>query len=121
MNKPTLIIGASPKPDRYANKAQKALSHTGHTVVPYNPRGGEIEGIKVFDNLEHIEQELHTITLYVRPQILEKLIDTLVKLKPARVIFNPGTEDQTFQQKFEQAGIIALEACTLVLLQTKQY
>jgi uncharacterized protein len=37
------------------------------------------------------------------------------------VVFNPGTENPDFEQKLEEAGIEALEACTLVMLRTGQY
>jgi hypothetical protein len=42
-------------------------------------------------------------------------------LKPARVIFNPGTENQEFAQQLEAQGIETIEACTLVMLRTGQY
>ena len=44
-----------------------------------------------------------------------------MKLQPKRIIFNPGTENPEFEQMAEARGIEALEACTLVMLQTKQY
>ena len=31
------ILGASDKPDRYSNKAQRLLRQHGHTVVPVHP------------------------------------------------------------------------------------
>ncbi|MGL5730726.1 MAG: CoA-binding protein [Bacteroidales bacterium] len=42
-------------------------------------------------------------------------------LKPRRVIFNPGTENDTFEEMLTENGIEAMEACTLVLLASKQY
>ena len=121
MNKSTLIIGASQKPDRYANKAQKALTEAGHEVMLFNPRGGEIDGLQVLSDLAEVSQGIDTITLYVRPSVLEAMVPALIDLKPRRVIFNPGTEDETLEQRFEQAGIEVVEACTLVMLNTDQY
>jgi hypothetical protein len=37
------------------------------------------------------------------------------------VIFNPGTENQEFEKTLEQHGIVAEEACTLVLLSIGEY
>jgi len=34
------------------------------------------------------------------------------------VIFNPGTESVLVQQRLDQAGIVWLEGCTLVMLRT---
>ena len=62
-----------------------------------------------------------TLTLYVGPARLEPMIDSLVALKPGRVIFNPGTESPALQQALDTAGIPWEEACTLVLLRTGQF
>ena len=37
-NKKTLVLGATPKPERYAYIATEMLVNFGHTVVPF--RGG---------------------------------------------------------------------------------
>ncbi|MBK1831241.1 CoA-binding protein [Verrucomicrobiaceae bacterium R5-34] len=121
MKTSTLIIGASAKPDRYANKAQRALSENGHSVIPYNPRGGEIDGLQVVTDLADIEQEIDTITLYVRSSILEPLVPDLIALKPRRVIFNPGTEDAASELAFSAVGVEVVRGCTLVMLGTGQY
>ena len=121
MSKTTLIIGASHKPDRYANKAQRALVNAGHRVIPFNPRGGEIDGLEVVSDLSDITEKIDTVTLYVRPSVLEPMLPTLIGLKPRRVIFNPGTEDSGLEQKFEDAKVDIVEACTLGMLHTDQY
>ncbi|MGB5274760.1 MAG: CoA-binding protein, partial [Flavobacteriaceae bacterium] len=45
----------------------------------------------------------------------------ILKLNPKRVIFNPGTENPELYRLLEEQGIMAIEACTLVLLATDQY
>ena len=42
-------------------------------------------------------------------------------MKPERVIFNPGTENDEFIQLLEENGIEAVEACTLVMLSIGNY
>jgi hypothetical protein len=37
------------------------------------------------------------------------------------VIFNPGTENQEFEEMLSNNGIEPIEACTLVMLRTGQY
>jgi hypothetical protein len=44
-----------------------------------------------------------------------------LSLKPKRVIFNPGTENDEFEKMVEQSGAEAIEACTLVMLRSRQY
>jgi hypothetical protein len=64
---------------------------------------------------------VQTLTLYLSPKRLLPIADDIVKLRPGRVIFNPGTETPELQQKLDAAGIPWLEACTLVMLRTGQY
>lgn len=115
------ILGASIKPDRYANKAQIRLMEHGYRVLPVSPTGKTVLDVDGFRNLREITEPVDTVTLYVSPKNLRPQLDDLLALKPRRVIFNPGTEDQAIQATLEQAGIHVVEACTLVLLSIGQF
>jgi len=115
------ILGASDKPERYANKAQKLLREHGHNVIPVHPTRKVIDGIDVVPQLADIKQPVDTLTLYLGADRLKPLIPAIVSLKPRRVIFNPGTESEAVQQALRDHGIAFEEACTLVLLNTGQF
>lgn len=121
MSEVVAILGASIKPERYAYKAQLMLEEHGHTVVPINPRESEIHGVKCFTSLSAYPDKLDTVTVYVGPKILDTLVEEIIKVKPTRIILNPGTENDSAKQQLTAAGIKVEEACTLVLLQTGQY
>jgi predicted CoA-binding protein len=113
-----VVLGASPKPARYANQALRLLLAEGYRVTPVHPRWQEIEGLPVLASTSQIRRPVQTLTLYVGPAQLEPMADELVQLNPDRVIFNPGTESRALQHRLDQAGIPWLEACTLVMLKT---
>lgn len=116
------IIGASPKPERYSNKAQKMLSEYGHIPKPISPIHKEIEGTKAYRSLRDIPEKVDTVTMYVAPKHqFPELIDDIIEASPRRVIFNPGAENQTVYDRLRGQGIEVLEACTLVLLRTHQF
>ncbi|RLC01230.1 MAG: CoA-binding protein [Deltaproteobacteria bacterium] len=115
------VIGASPKQDRYSNKAIRLLAEYNHTPIPVAPKHKEIEGQKTYQTLEDIPEKIDTVTLYVGPARQESIIKDIVKLAPKRVIFNPDTENKPAYKQLKQAGIEVVEACTLVLLKTNQY
>lgn len=120
----TLILGASPNPQRYAFLAQERLMAAGHAVLPVSPKGGEILGVPVVRDLAQVlaaGARVDTVTLYVGPDRLKPMAADLAALAPRRVIFNPGTEDADMEAALRQAGIETQEACTLVLLGTGQY
>ena len=118
--KKTLVIGASENPDRYSNKAIKALVSHQHEVVAIGLREGEVAGIS-FNSEKKAFENVDTVTLYVGPQNQPEYYKYILSLNPQRVIFNPGTENPEFIAKLESAGIYPEIACTLVLLATGQY
>jgi predicted CoA-binding protein len=120
MNKRTLVIGASPNPTRFAFKATTMLTDYGHEAVPYSRKKGDINGVSIVNEWPE-GTCFDTVALYVNPKLQVQYYQAIIDLNPLRVIFNPGTENPEFQSKLEEYKIEALEACTLVLLQTNQY
>lgn len=120
-SKRTVIVGASDKPDRYSHMAQLLLREHGHDVVPVHPKLPNIAGVPVVADLSLISDPVDTVTMYVGPAISSGLADKIIAMKPRRVIFNPGAENPELATKLESAGVLAEEACTLVLLRTGQF
>jgi predicted CoA-binding protein len=118
--KRTLIIGASPNPARYSNKAAFRLVNTGHKIVNIGLKEGEAAGVKI-ERVGEIYPKIDTITLYINEKHQPEYYDYILKTKPRRLIFNPGAENRELFDMAESAGIEAIEACTLVMLATNQY
>jgi predicted CoA-binding protein len=115
------VIGASDDPERYAWQAINLLQTHGHVVLPVTPRSINLQGLKVFPNLDLVPRPIDTVTLYVNPRVLEGMVSAIIEARPKRVIFNPGTEHPDIARQFQEAGLKTLEACTLVLLRTGQF
>jgi len=121
-SKLTLVVGATDNPERYAYRAVELLQAKGIPVVPIGIKKGLVFGEEILDlRLKPALKEIHTITLYLGPSNQVEWLNYLIGLGPKRIIFNPGTENPLFFQKAEEAGIEALEACTLVMLTTGQF
>ena len=118
--KKTLIIGATPNPTRYAYRAAQMLKAKGHSIVNVGIKKGEVAGVEI-EPADVIHDDIHTITLYIGPQLHESYIDYILKTNPKRVVFNPGTENYALKIKLRENAIEAVDACTLVLLSTGQY
>ena len=120
--KKTVIIGATPNPSRYAYLAAEMLQEYKHEFVPIGIKRGGVFGKEILDLRTHPDIEgVDTITLYINPTHQKEWYDYFFKLKPKRVIFNPGTENPEFEKKASEKGIEVIEACTLVMLSTGQY
>ena len=112
------ILGASPKPDRYAYRAMEMLRAHGHRALPVNPAFTEIMGETCYPSIADIPEPVETVTLYLGPQRSDPLIPEILAAKPRRIIMNPGAENENLADKARAAGIEVDYACTLVLLQT---
>ncbi len=116
----TLVVGVSLNADRYANRAVRMLLANGHEVVALGMSAGETDGVHVQTGQPELD-DVDTITLYLRAEHQNAMADYLLSLKPRRMIFNPGAENASLAARAEEAGIEAVEACTLVLLSTGQF
>ena len=120
-NKKTLVIGASTNPAHYSYRAIHTLRKHGNEVVALAKRTGKVADVELATRFPLPQEKIHTVTLYVGPQNQPEYIDPVLLLNPERVIFNPGAENAAFAQKLEEKGIEAIEACTLVMLNTGQF
>lgn len=118
--KNTLIIGATPNPTRYAYRAAQMLTAKGHTIINIGIKQGEVAGVKI-EKPDQPYTDIDTVTLYIGPDLQPSYYDYIIDTKPKRVIFNPGTENSTFQKMLNLHNIEPIEACTLVLLSIGQY
>ena len=79
-----------------------------------------IENIEI--KTEHVPMDdIDTVTLYLNPTNQKPYYDYILSLKPRRIIFNPGAENEELELMAKNNGIKTLEACTLVMLSTSQY
>lgn len=120
--KKTVVLGASPEPNRYSNLASRMLNDAGFEFVPVGIKKGDVVGKSIL-NLRDKPQidNVHTVTLYLSPRNQKEWYDYILGLKPRRIIFNPGTENLELGKLAEKQGIEAEYACNLVLLKTGQF
>ena len=120
MSKDTVVIGASPSEEKYGYKATVSLKRHGHKVYPIGLKEGKIEGLDIITDRPDIKN-IDTVTLYVGPQNQDGWKEYIYSLKPKRIIFNPGTENDAFEAEVRAKGIEATQACTLVMLSIGNY
>ena len=118
--KKTLVLGASPNPDRYSNLAVKRLRMRGHPVVAVGVKEGSIADVEIQKG-QPAENEIDTVTMYLNPLRQKEYYDYIINLKPKRIIFNPGAENSELEELANKNNIEPIEACTLVMLSTGQY
>lgn len=120
MSATTLVIGASENPGRVSYTAIKRLLASGVKVRALGIKPGKVDSVEIETGFPEIKN-VGTVTLYISRAIQPQYYDYILSLKPGRVIFNPGTENQDFRNKLNAAGIASEEACTLVMLSVGTY
>jgi predicted CoA-binding protein len=91
-----------------------------HSVMAIGNKKGMVGDI-VISNENILAEDVDTITLYLNPSNQKPYYNYILDLKPKRIIFNPGTENDELEALAKNAGIETIAACTLVLLASKQY
>lgn len=119
-DKVSVVIGASPNPRRYSNAAVVRLSEAGYSVYPLGIRDGIINGIEIIKGMPEIKN-VHTVTLYISAQHQPQYYDYILKLKPTRLIFNPGTYNPEFKEMARNTSISVISDCTLVMISMGLY
>ena len=120
--KKTVVVGATPNQSRYAYLAATMLAEYNFETVLLGIQKGEIAGNKILDIREKPGiEDVDTITLYIGPRRQPEWYNYLLGLRPKRIIFNPGTENEEFEDLARQQSIETLEACTLVMLRSRQF
>jgi uncharacterized protein len=120
--KKTVIIGATPNRGRYAFLAAQMLKEYKHDIVPVSIKTGDVLGHDIVDLRKKTPiDDVDTVTMYIGPQNQPEWYDYILSLRPKRIIFNPGTENDEFEKMAEAKGIEVVEGCTLVMLRSYQY
>lgn len=114
--KTVVILGATPKEDRFAFMAMTELRQHGYKAIPVNPAFSEVLGEHCYRSVADVSEPIDTITLYVSAPKSEKLIEEIIRANPRRIILNPGAENEHLASEAERHGIEVVEGCTLVML-----
>lgn len=115
-----MVLGASDNPDRYACKATKSLLRNGFEAVPVGFKSGFIKDLEILTGMPDIE-DVDTVLIYMGAKKQTEYKDYIIRLKPRRVIFNPGTENPEFKEALKEKGIEAINECALIMLNTDSY
>ena len=118
--KKTLVLGASDNPSRYSYLAVNRLRSHGHPVVAIGKKNAMVADVPI-EKEKKDWTNVDTVTLYLNPDHQQDYYDYILSLKPKRIIFNPGAENDELADLAIKCGIKPIEACTLVLLSTNQY
>ena len=112
--KTVAVIGASSNKDKWGNKAVRAFAQQGYTVFPVNPNETEVEGFLTYPSIAALPVRPDTVTVYVPPQRLIKLLPAIAARGCDQLFLNPGTESPEVLAECQRLGLNAVQACSII-------
>lgn len=114
MAKTVAVVGASSNPRKFGNRAVKAFRRRGYTVIPINPNEPEVEGLKTYASVLDVPGTIDMATMYVPPEVGERVIEDIAKKQIAEVWINPGAESDELLDKARALKLRPIVACSIV-------
>jgi uncharacterized protein len=114
MAKVVAIVGASSDRKKFGNKALRAFTAEGHTVIPINPHASEIEGLKTYASVLDVPGTIDMATVYVQPDVTERLLEEFDRKQIAEIWVNPGAESGAVMAEARRRKLNAIFACSIV-------
>lgn len=120
--KRTVILGASNNPARFSYLTANRLRQKEIDFIPVGIRKGSVAGKEILDIRQNpMIEDVDSITIYMNPRNQVPYYDYILQLKPRRIIFNPGTENQELVELAKAHHIESIFSCTLVMLSRDTY
>ena len=114
MRKVVAVVGASNDRSKFGNRAVRAFQRQGYTVVPINPHETEVEGLKAYASVLEVPGPIDMATLYVHPEIGEKVIAEIAEKQIPEVWLNPGADSDDLIERARALHITPIVACSIV-------
>ena len=116
MSRPTVaVIGASTDRSKFGNKSVRAHASQGYEVFPINPKGGEIEGLRVYSTLAEIPPgKLSRISVYLPPEIGLRVLPEIAARGCDELWLNPGADSPEMIAAADALGLNVIVACSII-------
>jgi predicted CoA-binding protein len=121
MPKVVAVIGASSNRQKFGNRAVRAFQQQGYTVIPINPHEAEIEGLKAYASVLDVPGPIDMASIYVPPDVGERIIDEIARKQIPEVWLNPGADSEGLIARARALQIQPIVACSVVAIGQNPY
>lgn len=109
------IVGASADEGKYGYKVTKDFSEAGYDVIPVNPKGGEVLGLRMAMGLAAIGRRVDVVVFVVPPSVTESVVHEVLALGITRVWMQPGSESDAAVAFCEEHGIACMHGLCIMV------
>lgn len=113
-----VVIGATDDKSKFGYKILKKLKDKGYNVCGINPKYNEIEGIKIYNNINEIKENIDVANIIVNPNIAITMLEDIKNKGIKNIWFQPGSFNDEVLEKAKSLGLnIEASHCAFVELQ----
>ena len=110
-NKKIAVFGVSQDSTKYGYKIFRTLAEKGFEVYGINPKGGEINGRKLYPSLAEVPAPVDVAVMVIPPAALEAAVGACKQKGVKEIWFQPGAQQDRAFVLATAAGIRAVNAC----------
>lgn len=108
------VIGVSQNKEKFGYKIYQRLKERNYQTYSISPIYKDIDGEKLYPNLESIEQPIDVVVFVVKKELAYSYVDEMVGLGIHYAWMQPNTYDDELLTYMENVGITPILACILV-------
>jgi uncharacterized protein len=109
------VVGASNKPYRDSSRIMEYLKQNGYSVVPINPKYGNVSGVKCYSDLKSAGIKIDIVNVFRKPEAVDEIIDDAIEVGAKTVWLQLGVINRAAARKAEKAGMqVIMDHCIAV-------
>lgn len=109
------VVGASANEEKYGFKVTQDLKEGGYDVIPVNPKGGSLLGLRMAEGLGSVGRRVDVVVLVVPPSVAASVVREVVALGITKVWFQPGSESEAALAFCEEHGVACVHGLCIML------
>jgi hypothetical protein len=112
--KKVTVVGMSQHPGKAAHGVPRYLSENGYDITPVNPNADEILGIKCFDEISQVQDEIDIVDVFRPSDQVLPVVKEAIKKNPKVIWLQEGIHNQEAEELARDAGIkVVFNRCML--------
>ena len=111
------VIGVTPDKSKYGYKIYKRLKEKGYHPFGVSPKYQEIDGNKMYENLDVIPSPIDVVVFVINPKYAKEYIGQMRTIGIGYAWMQPGTYNDEILDLMQSHGITPILDCILIQTQ----
>lgn len=111
------VVGASNDRDKYGNKVLRCYLQHDREVIPVNPSGGVIEGVRAVETLTDLGRTDVGVSVITPPHVSMKILEEAHALGIRDIWFQPGAANAEVAVRAENLDMNVIHSGPCVLIE----